>query len=200
MSSEICVPYCFNAWNLRTSAFMMVIWTWIGVGRRHPWFTLTLWLFRGPPRSSEVDDLRWRHLSFSFFYARRGNLVRWFWMWHPFAIRMYRNGVIGILKYRKEKWQFLRFIWNNKIILLLTYTLYRYSDEDEIYQVYYFYIFEVNWLHYNMSIRLSYYSIFIIIMLKHAIAHLQFLRFFSSWPHKTVLRGSKMHHIVFLRP
>ena len=64
MSSEICVPYRFNAWNLRTSACLLVIWTWIGVGRWHPWFTLTFWPFRGQPRSSEVNDLWRRHISF----------------------------------------------------------------------------------------------------------------------------------------
>ena len=57
MSSEMYVPYRFNAWNLRTSVFLLVIWTWIGVAKWHPWFTLTLWPFRGQPRSSEVNDL-----------------------------------------------------------------------------------------------------------------------------------------------
>ena len=36
--------------------------------------------------------------------APRGNLVRRFWIWHPFAIHMCRNGVIGVIKYPKEKW------------------------------------------------------------------------------------------------
>ena len=67
MSSEMYVPYRFNAWNLRTSVFLLVIWTWIGVARWHPWFTLTLWPFRGQPRSSEVNDLWWRHKSFFGF-------------------------------------------------------------------------------------------------------------------------------------
>ena len=99
MSSEIWVPYRFNTWNLRTSVCLLVIWTWIGVGRWHPWFTLTLWPFRGQPRSSEVNDL----------CAPRGNLVRWFWIWHPFAIHMCRNRVIGAIKYPEEKCQFFYF-------------------------------------------------------------------------------------------
>ena len=107
MSSEICVPYRFNVWNLRTSVCLLVIWTWIGVGRWHTWFTLTLWHFRGQPRSSEVNDIWWRHMSFSGFCAHRGNLVRWFWIWHPFAIHMCRYRVIGAQKHPKEKWQFL---------------------------------------------------------------------------------------------
>ena len=72
MSSEMYVPYRFNAWNLRTSVFLLVIWTWIGVARWHPWFTLTLWPFRGQPRSSEVNDLWWRHKSFFGFFVSPG--------------------------------------------------------------------------------------------------------------------------------
>ena len=72
MSSEMYVPYRFNAWNLRTSVFLLVIWTWIGVARCHPWFTLTLWPFRGQPRSSEVNDLWWRHKSFFGFLCPQG--------------------------------------------------------------------------------------------------------------------------------
>ena len=106
MSSEIWVPYRFNTWNLRTSVCLLVIWTLMGVGRWHLWFTLTLWPFRGQPRLSEVNDL----------CAPRGNLVGWFWIWHPFAIHMCRNRVIGAIKYQKEKCLFLRFFsfWPQK--------------------------------------------------------------------------------------
>ena len=106
MSSEIYVPYRFNAWNLWTSVFLLVIWTWIGVARWHPWFTLTLWPFRGQPRSSEVNDLWWRHKSFFGLVVPRGNLVRWFLIWHPFVIHMCRNRVIEVIQYPKEKLYF----------------------------------------------------------------------------------------------
>ena len=114
MSSEICVPYRFNAWNLRTSVCLLVIWTWIGGGRWYSWFTLHCDLSevnRGHQRSMTFDDVI---CHFSGFCAPRGNLVRWFWTWHPFAIHMCRNRVIGAIKYSKEKWQFLRkkiFLW-----------------------------------------------------------------------------------------
>ena len=73
MSSEIYVPNSFNAWNSQTSVCLLVIWTWICVGRWHPWFTLTSWPFRGQPRSSEVNDLWWRHMSFfGFLYPHPG--------------------------------------------------------------------------------------------------------------------------------
>ena len=65
-------PYRFNAWNLRTSVFLLVIWTWIGVGRWYPWFALTLWPFRGHPRSSEVSDLWWPHMPFLWFLCPQG--------------------------------------------------------------------------------------------------------------------------------
>ena len=72
MSSEICVPYRSSAWNLRTSVFLLAIWTWIGVAVWHPWFTLTLWPFRSQQRSSEVDDLWWGHASFLGFLCPQG--------------------------------------------------------------------------------------------------------------------------------
>ena len=72
MSSEIYVPYRFNAWNLRTSVFLRAIWTWIDVARWRPWLTLTLWPFRGQSRSSEVNDLWWRHKSFFGFLCPQG--------------------------------------------------------------------------------------------------------------------------------
>ena len=111
MLSEICVPYCFNAWNLRTSVFLLVIWTWIGVARWHTWFPLTLWPFRGQPRSSEVNDLWWRYMLFF------GVLCHQRVIWRAdfkFGIRyslMCRNRVIGVIIYPKEKWHFLRFFF-----------------------------------------------------------------------------------------
>ena len=114
MSSEICVPYRFNAWNMRTSPIMLVIWTWIGVRRWHPWFTLTLWPLRGQPRLSEINDFWWRHMSFIGLLCPGVNWCADF----KFGIRltrcveMFRNGDIGVIEYPKEKWSFLR-----KIIL-----------------------------------------------------------------------------------
>ena len=64
--------YRFNAWNLRTSVCLLVKWTCIGVGRWHPWFSLPLWPFRGQPRSSEINDLWWRHMSFFGFFVPQG--------------------------------------------------------------------------------------------------------------------------------
>ena len=46
--------------------------TWIGVGRWYPWFALTLWSFRGHPRSSEVSDLWWPHIPFLWFLCPQG--------------------------------------------------------------------------------------------------------------------------------
>ena len=102
MSSEICVPCRFNAWNLRTSASMLVIWTWIGVGRWHPWLTPTLWTFRGQLRSSEANNLWWRHISFFRVFVPPG--VIWCADFE-FGIRLpficVEMGIIGIIKYPK---------------------------------------------------------------------------------------------------
>ena len=40
---------------------------------------------------------------FSGFCAPKGNLVRWFWIWHPFVTHMCRNRVIWVIKYPKQK-------------------------------------------------------------------------------------------------
>ena len=67
------------------------------------------------PRSTQVIKGQWplitSYVIFRVFLCPKGNLVRWFWIWHSFVIHMCRKRVIGVIKYPKEKRQFLRFFY-----------------------------------------------------------------------------------------
>ena len=89
-----------------------MICPWIVAVEWHPSFALTLWPFRGKLRSTDDNDLWWRHTLFSNSGAPYGDLMRRFRILHPFTIYMCRNEVtevtVGILR---DNWSFLAKKW-----------------------------------------------------------------------------------------